>query len=184
MRPEYEDLMQRVVKPARYTGQEWNSVRKAPETVDVRMVLAMPDVYEVGMSNLGLKILYEAVNRQPRLAAERAYAPWVDMEREMREAGLPLSSLESQEPLKSFDMVGFSLQYELSYSNVINMLDLANITLLAAERRDEEPLVVCGGPCAFNAEPMADFIDAFVLGEGEEVLVELALQVAEWKRNF
>ncbi|HWR41192.1 MAG TPA: TIGR03960 family B12-binding radical SAM protein [Patescibacteria group bacterium] len=182
MRPEYEALMQRVTKPARYTGQEWNSVLKDPIMVDVRVVLAMPDVYEVGMSNLGLKILYEVLNQQPRIAAERVYAPWVDMEKEMRAAGLRLCTLESQQPVAEFDMLGFSLQYELSYSNVLNMLDLAGISLLAAERREEEPLVVCGGPCTFNAEPMADFVDAFVLGEGEEVIVEMAALVADWKQ--
>ncbi len=175
-------ILSRVIKPARYTGQELNAVRKEFAAMDVTVALALPDVYEVGMSNLGLKILYQIINAQEKMLAERVYAPWVDMEREMRAAQLPLYSLESQAPIHAFDVVGFSLQYELSYSNVLNMLDLAGITLLAAERGEAEPLVIGGGPCAFNAEPMADFFDCLVIGEGEEVVLELAALVGRWKK--
>lgn len=175
-------ILSRVMKPARYTGHEWNSVSKAPDEYVVNFVLAMPDVYEVGMSNLGLKILYEVLNNRPDTFAERVYAPWVDMEAEMRTAGIKLHTLESKRPVDQYDIIGFSLQYELSYSNVLNMLDLAGIRLLAAERDESQPLVVCGGPCAFNAEPMTDFVDFFILGEAEEVIAEVAAAIAEWKQ--
>lgn len=174
-------LLSRVEKPARYTGQEYNSVSKTVRPGQVRFVLSLPDVYEVGMSNLGLKILYQVLNERDDVAAERVYAPWVDMEREMRQAGIPLYSLETRTPVREFDLLGFSLQYEMSYSNVLNMLDLAGISLLARERREEEPLVVGGGPCAFNPEPAADFFDFFVLGEGEEVLGEVVDVYSAWK---
>lgn len=176
-------ILSRVMKPARYTGHEWNSVYKAPGDYVVNFVLAMPDVYEVGMSNLGLKILYEVLNNRPDTFAERVYAPWVDMEAEMRTAGIKLFTLETKRPVDQCDIIGFSLQYELSYSNVLNMLDLAGIELLAAERNESQPLVVCGGPCAFNAEPMADFVDFFILGEAEEVITEVAAYIAEWKQD-
>ncbi len=175
-------ILQRVAKPARYTGQEWGSVRKDPAAVDVSFVLAFPDVYEVGMSHLGLKILYHVINRRPDAAAERVYAPWPDMEAELRNAGIPLHTLESFRPVAAFDVVGFTLQYELSYTNILNMLDLAGIPLLSADRGDGQPLVIAGGPCAFNAEPLADFIDLFVLGEAEEAVDELATAVAAWKK--
>ncbi len=168
-----DQLLPRVTRPARYTGGEWNSVVKDWDAIDVRMALIYPDLYEVGMSNLGLAILYDVVNRQPKALAERVYAPWGDMEAELRKASIPLFSLESKRPLGDFDIVGFSLGYELTYTNVLNMLDLASIPLLAAERDDSHPLVIAGGSCALNAEPMAEFIDLFVLGEGEEVILEL-----------
>ncbi|HWQ62228.1 MAG TPA: TIGR03960 family B12-binding radical SAM protein, partial [Negativicutes bacterium] len=175
-------ILHRVAKPARYTGQEWGSVRKDPALVDATFALAFPDVYEVGMSHLGLKILYHVINRRPDAAAERVYAPWPDMEAEMRSAGIPLHTLESFRPVAAFDVVGFTLQYELSYTNIINMLDLAGIPLLSADRGDDQPLIIAGGPCAFNAEPLADFIDFFVLGEAEEAVDEVAAAVAAWKR--
>lgn len=175
-------ILSRVMKPARYTGHEWNSVVKDPREVTVRFVLAMPDVYEVGMSNLGLKILYQVLNNRPDTQAERVYAPWVDMEAEMRKAGIGLYTLETKRPVAECDIIGFSLQYELSYSNVLNMLDLAGIPLLAEERDETQPLVVCGGPCTFNAEPMADFVDLFILGEAEEVIDEVAAAIAGWKQ--
>lgn len=176
-------ILSRVQKPARYTGHEWNSIIKDPDEYIVNFVLAMPDVYEVGMSNLGLKILYQVLNNRADTFAERVYAPWVDMEAEMRATGIPLYTLESKRPVAKCDIIGFSLQYELSYSNVLNMLDLAGIGLLAAERDESQPLVVCGGPCTFNAEPMADFIDFFILGEAEEVIDEVAAYIAEWKQT-
>ncbi|HWR41576.1 TIGR03960 family B12-binding radical SAM protein [Sporomusa sp.] len=176
-------ILSRVVKPARYTGHEWNSVVKDLNSVTVSFVLAMPDVYEVGMSNLGLKILYQILNERPDTFAERTYAPWVDMEAEMRNTGIRLYTLETKRPVADCDIVGFSLQYELSYSNVLNMLDLAGIPLLAADRDETHPLIVCGGPCAFNAEPMADFVDFFILGEAEDVIGEVSAAVAAWKRS-
>ncbi|SMC83047.1 TIGR03960 family B12-binding radical SAM protein [Sporomusa malonica] len=175
-------ILSRVMKPARYTGHEWNSVVKDPSEVTVSFVLAMPDVYEVGMSNLGLKILYQVLNNRPDTFAERVYAPWVDMEAEMRNAGIGLYTLETKRPVAECDIIGFSLQYELSYSNVLNMLELAGISLLAEERDEAQPLVVCGGPCTFNAEPMADFVDLFILGEAEEVIDEVAAVIAAWKQ--
>ena len=174
-------ILPEVTRPARYTGNEWNSIVKDWDAVDVRMVLVYPDLYEIGMSNLGLAILYDLVNRQPKALAERAYAPWIDMEAEMRKASLPLFSLESKRPLKDFDIIGFSLGYELTYTNVLNMLDLAQIPVLAAERDDSHPLIIAGGGCALSAEPMAEFIDLFVLGEGEEVLLELLETFRQWK---
>jgi len=168
-------ILPTISKPTRYLGNELNSVRKeaANDASLVRFALAFPDVYDVGMSHLGLKILYHILNSRDDVWAERVYAPWIDMEREMRAKGIPLFSLESASPLRDFDIVGFSLQYEMSYTNVLNMLELAQIPLLAADRDGEYPLVIAGGPCAFNPEPMADFIDLFVIGDGEEVITEI-----------
>ncbi|MCK4362468.1 MAG: B12-binding domain-containing radical SAM protein, partial [Dehalococcoidia bacterium] len=168
-----DHILSRVTRPARYTGGEWNSITKDWDAIDVKMALAYPDIYEIGMSNLGLVILYDLVNREPKALVERVYAPWIDMEAEMRKATIPLFSLESRRPLKDFDIIGFSLGYELTYTNVLNMLDLAGIPVLAAQRDESYPLIIAGGSCALNAEPMAEFIDLFVLGEGEEVIVEL-----------
>lgn len=168
-----DDILPLVEKPARYTGGEFNSVRKDHASVDVRFALAFPDTYEIGMSNLGVRILYHVLNKKDDVVAERVFAPWVDMESEMRRRNIPLFALESRAPLRDFDIVGFSLGYELTFTNVLNMLDLAGIPVLASERSDEDPLVIAGGCCTFNPEPMADFIDAFVIGEGEEVIHEV-----------
>jgi len=181
-----EDLdrvLARVSRPARYTGGEWNSVVKDWEAAAIRLALAYPDIYDIGMSNLGLAILYDILNAQPDLLAERVYAPWTDMEAEMRAAALPLFSLETRHPLKEFDVIGFSLGYELSYSNVLNMLDLAGIPLFAAERDGSCPLIIAGGTAALNPEPLADFIDAFVLGDGEEVVLEIVEVLRWWKKE-
>jgi len=174
-------ILPKVAKPARYTGHEWNSVVKDWDQVEVKIALAYPDVYEVGMSNLGLMILYDLLNREEGILAERVYAPWIDMEEAMRRAGLPLYSLESQRPLAEFDIIGFSLQYELNYTNVLNMLDLAGLSPLAAERDDADPLIIAGGSCTYNPEPLADFFDLFVIGEGEEVLLELVRAYREFR---
>jgi radical SAM family uncharacterized protein len=176
------DILSSVEKPARYTGMEYGSIIKTDEETEVSIALAFPDVYEVGMSYLGFKILYHILNSQPGVAAERAYAPWVDMEAKMRQNSLFLTSLETVKVLKDFDFVGFTLQYELSYSNILNMLDLGGITILAAERTENDPLVIAGGPCVFNPEPLADFIDFFVVGEGEEVMVEVMNLYKSWKK--
>ncbi|ANR71140.1 B12-binding domain-containing radical SAM protein [Selenomonas sp. oral taxon 126] len=174
-------VLQSVLKPARYTGGEWNAVRKDWDSVQCRFALALPDVYEVGMSNLGLAILYEILNRRADIAAERVYAPWIDMEEKMRARGIPLFSLESRRPIEEFDFIGFSLQYEMIYSNVLNMLDLAGIPLYARERGEDMPFVVGGGPCVYNVEPIADFFDFFVIGEAEEVLPELCDALIAWR---
>ena len=173
MRGRIEEVLPRVARPARYVGGELNSIRKAAESANIRVALAFPDVYEVGMSNLGLRILYHVLNSIDDVAAERVFAPAPDMEAEMRRERIPLFSLESVLPVKDFDLVGFSLAYELSYTTVLNMLDLAGIALRSRDRSDNDPIVIAGGHCATNPEPMAEFIDAFVIGDGEEVVVEL-----------
>jgi radical SAM family uncharacterized protein len=182
-----DDLLDRllptVTKPGRYTGGEWNSVVKDWGAGPVRWALAFPDVYEIGMSNLGLAILYDLLNAQPGVLAERVYAPWVDMEQAMRAARLPLFSLESRRPLAQFDVIGFSLPYEQVYTNLLNMLDLAELPVLAAERDDGHPLIVAGGAAAYNPEPLADFVDCFAVGEGEELVVEITSAIGEGKRR-
>ncbi len=177
------NILQQVTKPARYTGGEWNSIVKDWESIYIRVAIAYPDLYEIGMSNMALPILYEMLNGQPDVLAERVYAPWVDMETALREAGIPLLSLESKHPLKDFDIIGFSLGYELTYTNVLNMLDLAQIPVLSGERNDSQPVVIAGGTCVLNPEPMADFIDFFVIGDSEEVLPELIDSFRDWKRQ-
>ena len=167
-------------KPARYTGGEWNVVAKDWEGTPLRVALAYPDIYEIGMSNLGLAILYDILNRQPDVLCERVFAPWTDMEEAMREAGIPLFSLETRHALADFDIIGFSLGYELAYTNVLNMLDLAGLPPLAGRRRAALPLILAGGSGALNPEPMADFVDACALGDGEE----LALDIVECLRRF
>jgi radical SAM family uncharacterized protein len=178
-----EALLAQVQKPARYVGQEWNSVVKDWGRASVRLALCYPETYEIGMSNFGLAILYDLVNRRADLLAERVYAPWVDMEAAMRAAGVPLFALESRRTLDEFDALGFSLQHELNYTNVLNMLDLAGLPLRSAERSAAHPLVIAGGSCTYNPEPLASFFDCFVLGEGEEVLLELLDAVAAWKAS-
>lgn len=176
-------LLQSVEKPARYTGGEWNAQHKDLAEIKCRWALAMPDVYEVGMSNLGLKILYEVLNGRSDIYAERVYAPWIDMEEKMRAQWIPLFSLETKTSIKDFDLLGFSLQYEMIYSNVLNMLDLAGIPLWAKERDDDVPFVVGGGPCVYNTEPICDFFDFFILGEGEEVILEVSDALMQWKEE-
>jgi radical SAM family uncharacterized protein len=178
-----ERILTVVQKPGRYVGGEWNSLAKDWDGLQVTLALAYPDVYEIGMSNLGLAILYELVNRRPEMAAERVYAPWHDMEAAMRAANVPLYSLETRHPLADFDVIGLTLQHELTYTNVLNMLDLAGLPLLSVERSADMPLVIAGGSCTYNPEPLAPFVDLFVLGEGEEVLIELLEAVAAWKQG-
>ena len=178
-----QEMLQAVEKPARYTGGEWNAQPKDSDAVACRIALAMADVYEVGMSNLGLKILYEILNRRADVAAERVYAPWLDMEEEMRRRRIPLFSLETRREISSFDILGFSLQYELLITNTLNMLDLARIPLHAAERTEAHPFVIGGGPCVYNTEPIADFFDFFVLGDGEEVVAETCDALIAWKKE-
>lgn len=178
-----ETILGRVSKPSRYVGGEINAVAKDPSRVSLTFALAFPDAYEVGMSHLGLKILYDILNRRPEIAAERVFAPWDDAEALMRRSATPLASLETGRSLSSFDIVGFSLQYELGYTNVLNMLDLGGVPIRSAERTSAHPLVLAGGPCVFNPEPMAPFIDAFVLGDGEEIVLEIADLVRDWRER-
>lgn len=176
------DILSSVQKPARYTGGEFASIIKPQDEVETTICLAFPDVYEVGMSYLGFKILYHLLNKEQGVQAERVYAPWIDMEAKMRERHIPLRTLETKKTLKECDIVGFTLQYELSYTNILNMLDLGGVPVLAADRTDEDPLVIVGGPCVYNPEPLADFFDFAIIGEGEEVMVEVMTAYKKWKR--
>ena len=169
-----DELVLRAQKPSRYVGLEFGVVRKDLAAAAVRFALAFPDTYEVGMSNLGFRLLYALLNDRPEIACERVFLPWPDMEGMLKERGLPLFSLESRAPVAEFDVLGITLQFELSYTSALAVLDLAGIPLLAKDRTDAHPLVVGGGPCAFNPEPVADFFDCFAVGEGEEVALEIA----------
>ncbi|MEA2014417.1 MAG: TIGR03960 family B12-binding radical SAM protein, partial [Thermodesulfobacteriota bacterium] len=169
-----EELLPLVQKPGRYIGGEINSIRKNWEKCRLSFALAFPDTYEIGMSHLGLQIFYSVLNNDPQIAAERVYAPWPDMEALMRANNIPLTSLESSVPLSKFDIVGFSLQYELSYTNVLNMLELGCVPIYSRDREEGAPIIIAGGPCVFNPKPMAPFFDAFVVGEGEEVILEIS----------
>ena len=168
-----EQILPRVQKPARYVGGEWGSVTKDKNNIDLRFAFCFPDVYEVGMSHLGSRILYGLLNDQENIWCERVFAPWIDMEDEMRRAGIPLYGLESGDPLSDFDIIGFTLQYELSFTNILNMLDLGGVPVLAKDRKGLKNLVVAGGPCAYNPEPLCDFIDLFMIGDGEEIMLDL-----------
>ena len=173
MHKKMEAILSRVQKPARYVGGEWGSVMKDKKNVDLRFAFCFPDTYEVAMSHLGSRILYGLLNDQKGIWCERVCAPWIDMEAEMREAGLPLYGLESGDPLSDFDIIAFTLQYELSFSNILNMLDLGGIPVLAKDRTELKHIVACGGPCAYNPEPLAQFFDIFYIGEGETVYFQL-----------
>lgn len=173
MKQEIEKILLKVQKPARYTGGEMNCVIKDKNSVDIRYAFCFPDSYEIGMSHLGMKILYSLANSREDTWCERVFAPWEDMEKLMRENRIPLFALESMDSVRDFDLIGFTLQYELGYTNVLNMLDLAGLPIRSAERRSLLPLVIAGGPCACNPEPLCDFIDIFLPGEGEEVSGEL-----------
>ena len=178
-----DKILSKVTKPTRYTGGELNAVMKDPKTVEMRFGFCFPDVYEIAMSHLGLKIIYHTLNLRPDTYCERVFAPWDDMEKEMREHNMPLFALETGDSVTDFDILGFTLQYELSYSNIINMLDLANIPILAEERGTQYPLIYGGGPCAYNAEPIAGVFDFFMLGEGEEQVHEVMDIIKAWKKD-
>lgn len=174
MKHPYQDFISQVEKPGRYLGGEYQSMVKDWDRTPIRIALTFPDLYEIGMSHMGMKILYSLLNQQEDILVERAYTPWFDMEKELRARRLPIYSLENIKPLKEFDILGFSLQYEMTYTNVLNMLDLSGIPIRAEERDLSYPLIIAGGPCAMNPEPMARFIDAFVIGDGEEIFPKLA----------
>ena len=162
-----DEILMSVEKSARYIGNEVNSIKKNPEDVDLRFCMCFPDVYEIGMSHLGIQILYEMMNRREDVYCERVYSPWPDLHKIMKEQDIPLFALESQDPIKNFDMLGITLQYEMCYTNILQILDLSQIPLLTKDRRDEDPIIIGGGPCVYNPEPIAIFFDIFYIGEGE-----------------
>ena len=168
MTDQFHRILMRVQKPARYVGGEYNQIIKDKKDVDVRVAFCFPDTYEIGMSNIGMRILYGVMNEMPGVWCERVFAPWGDMEDEMRAHGIPLWTLESHDAVSDFDMIAFTLGYEMCYSNVLNMLELAQIPLLSKDRDGLENIVFAGGVCAVNPEPLADFIDFFSVGEGED----------------
>ena len=180
---DFDALLKNVEKPARYTGSEMNAQVKPIESAEVSFAFCFPDTYEVAMSHLGMKILYGILNDLPYAVCERVCMPWVDMLAELKEKNLPLCSLESRTPLHRFDIVGFTLQYEMSYTNILEMLHLGGIPVKSAERSETDPIVVAGGPCAFNPEPLHQFVDAFMIGDGEEVIVQLTDIVNDCRRN-
>lgn len=179
----YQHFIQKVEKPGRYMGGEFLAVKKDWDNTPVKIALAFPDLYEIGMSHLGMKILYSVLNKHEDILAERAYAPWFDMEEQLRQRELPIYSLESVKPLNEFDVIGVSLQYELTYTNVLSILDLSGLPLRAKDRDLSHPLVVAGGPCAVNPEPMAAFIDAFVIGDGEEIFAKMSRLYVEMREE-
>ncbi len=178
-----ERILLKVQKPGRYVGGELNMVVKDWSAVQTKVAFIFPDIYDIGVSNIGLKILYDQVNQRSDALAERAYSPWVDMEELMRASGIPLYSLESKHPLADFDILGFSIPYETLYTNVLNVLDLAGIPVRSEERRSTDPLVIAGGHSCFNPEPMNAFIDAFVIGEGEEAIHDFLDADQAWKNS-
>ena len=178
---EIEKFLLGVQKPGRYTGGELNSIVKDKSKIDIRYAFCFPDTYEIGMSHLGMKILYSLVNARDDAWCERVFAPDVDMEQIMRDNGIPLYALESGEAIKDFDLIGFTMQYELSYTNVLNMLDLAGLPVRSRDRKDLTPIVIAGGACVCNAEPMAEFFDITLPGDGEEVTNEVIDLLKEYK---
>ena len=176
-------ILPTVQKPARYTGGEWGEVKKDKKMVDVRVAFCFPDTYEIGMSNVGMRILYGVMNRMDGVWCERVFAPWGDMETQMRSHGLPLWALESQDAVRDFDMIAFTIGYEMSYSNIVNMLDLAGVPIHSKDRHELKNIVFAGGVCAFNPEPLADFIDFFSIGEGEDITVEIVSLYQKAKRE-
>lgn len=178
-----DEILLKIEKPARYIGNEVNSVIKDKEKIDIRFAMCFPDVYEIGMSHLGIQIIYDILNRFEDTWCERVYSPWTDLDQIMRKEKLPLFALESQEPIKAFDFLGITLQYEMCYTNILQILDLSGIPLLAAERTEEDPIVIGGGPCSYNPEPIADFFDLFYIGEGETMYRKLLDTYKDNKKN-
>ncbi|MGD9190057.1 MAG: B12-binding domain-containing radical SAM protein, partial [Desulfobacteraceae bacterium] len=176
-----QDLLPFVQMPSRYMGTEINRIQKDPSCVSLSVALAFPDLYEIGSSHFGIQILYHVLNQRKEIVAERVFAPQKDFEEQLRRQNLPLTSLENQRPLRQFDLVGFSLLYELNYTNVLNMLDLAGLPLLAADRGESDPVVLAGGPCVCNPEPMAGFFDAMVFGDAEQLILKIADEWLQWK---
>ena len=178
-----DEILMKIEKPARYIGGEVNAVTKNPDDIDVRFAMCFPDVYEIGMSHLGIQILYDMFNRRDDVWCERVYSPWVDLDKVLREEKIPLFALESQDPVRNFDFLGITIQYEMCYTNILQVLDLSGIPLHAKDRTEEDPIVIGGGPCAYNPEPIAEFFDMFYIGEGETVYDELLDTYKENKKN-
>ena len=176
-------ILLNIEKPARYIGGEINSVMKDKEKVDIRFAMCFPDVYEIGMSHLGIQILYDMFNRREDTWCERVYSPWLDLDKVLRDRNIPLFALESQDPVRDFDFLGITIQFEMCYTNILQTLDLSQIPLHAADRTEEDPIVIGGGPCAYNPEPLAEFFDIFYIGEGETVYDELLDTYKEWKKS-
>ena len=178
-----DDILLQIDKPARYIGNEVNSVMKDKGEVDIRFAFVFPDVYEIGMSHLGIQILYDMLNRRDDIWCERVYSPWTDLDKIMREQNIPLFALESQDPVKDFDFIGITIQYEMCYTNILQILDLSQVPLFAKDRTEEHPIVIGGGPCTYNPEPLAEFFDLFYIGEGETVYYDLMDAYKEWKAS-
>lgn len=178
-----DEILLKIEKPARYIGNEVNSVMKNKNEVDIRFAMCFPDVYEIGMSHLGIQILYDMFNRREDVWCERVYSPWTDLDEIMRKQNIPLFALESQDPIKQFDFLGITIQYEMCYTNILQVLDLSQIPLFAKDRGNDDPIVIGGGPCTYNPEPLADFFDIFYIGEGETVYNELLDAYKEWKAS-
>ncbi len=178
-----DEILLSIQQPARYIGGEVNTVNKDLSQVEIRFAMCFPDVYEIGMSHLGIQILYDMFNRREDIWCERVYSPWTDLDKIMREEKIPLFALESQAPVKDFDFLGITLQYEMSYTNILQILDLSQIPLHASERSESDPIVIGGGPCAYNPEPLAEFFDIFYIGEGETSYYELMDRYKENKKQ-
>ena len=178
-----DEILLNIEKPARYIGNEVNSVMKDKDQVDIRFAMCFPDVYEIGMSHLGIQILYDMFNRREDTWCERVYSPWLDLDKVLREKNIPLFALESQDPVRDFDFLGITIQFEMCYTNILQILDLSHIPLHAADRTEADPIVIGGGPCAYNPEPLAEFFDIFYIGEGETVYDELLDTYKAWKRS-
>lgn len=176
-----DEILLKIEKPARYIGNEVNSVMKDADEVDVRFAMCFPDVYEIGMSHLGIQILYDMFNKREDVWCERVYSPWPDLDAVMREKEIPLFALESQDPIKDFDFLGITIQYEMCYTNILQILDLSRIPLRSKDRGEEYPIVMGGGPCTYNPEPLAEFFDVFYIGEGETVFDEFLDIYKEYK---
>lgn len=178
-----DELLLKIDKPARYIGNEVNSVMKDPDSVDIRFAMCFPDVYEIGMSHLGIQILYGMFNQRDDVYCERVYSPWMDLHPILKEKKIPLFALESQDPIRDFDFLGITIQYEMCYTNIVQILDLSQIPILAKDRKEREPFVIGGGPCVYNPEPLADFFDLFYIGEGETSYDALFAIYKEWKAS-
>ncbi len=178
-----DEILLNIEKPARYIGGEVNSVMKDKDQVDIRFAMCFPDVYEIGMSHLGIQILYDMFNRRDDVWCERVYSPWLDLDKVMREKDIPLFALESQDPVREFDFLGITIQFEMCYTNILQVLDLSHIPMYAKDRTESDPIVIGGGPCTYNPEPLAEFFDIFYMGEGETVYDELLDSYKEWKAS-
>ena len=178
-----DEILMSIEKPERYIGCEVNEIIKDPESVDIRFAMCFPDIYEIGMSNLAVQILYDMFNRRQDVYCERVFSPWLDLHEIMKKNDIPLFSLETQDDIRDFDFLGITLQYEMAYTNILQILDLSGIPLLSEERTERDPIVIAGGPCVYNPEPIAEIVDAILIGDGEELEPELVECVRRAKRE-